>query len=483
MKIRTRLILSNVAMLVIPLFIFFLVGAILQHALDEKSNFFNYRKRSGRLTSAQTLLLSRTIAENPRFWTDGTTLVRLSEGLDWAGSLAVFSGEEPLWISTGAADTAVENAVSAFLRNRQDTRHRRGFPGRRVIVSYAWDFAVPGGGIATFYFLRDLRRMLSEWRTPVLLFFLFVTLILVLTNGFLTWMVSRSVLKPLRRLEERALRIRDGDLTPVDTKQRAAAKDSDEFDQVFRSFDEMRRRLKASLEQQETMERNRQEMIANISHDIRTPLAAIKGYAEGLRDGVAETPEKKNKYIDTILGKSRLMDRLIEDLFLFSRLKTADFPYDKRTVDLCVWLQEFVDELRPDYPGLSISFGGFPSAPCRALVDPFRMGRLVSNLVQNAASYTEPGTGKLTVTVSAEAGTAVVRFADNGNGIRAEERERVFDYHYRGDQSRHREGSGLGLSIARLIATGHGGNIQAEEARKDEGGGACLVLTLPLETP
>lgn len=482
MKIRTRLILSNVAMLVIPLFIFSLVGGFLQHAPIDKADFANFRKRTGRLESAQTLLLSRTIAETPLFWADEAVMASLSQGLDWAGSLAVFSDTRPLWISKGADIEAVQKTVSAFLKNSPDTQRQRKFPNRGVLVSYAWDFAVPGEGVATFYFLTDFPRMMAQWRLSFLLFFSFVVSVFVLTNAFLTWMVLRGVLRPLRRLEERTLRIRDGDLSPVgETPPRPRSKTADEFDQVFRSFDEMRVRLKTSLEQQEAMERNRQEMIASISHDLRTPLAAIKGYAEGLRDGVAGTPEKTGKYIETILGKSRFMERLIEDLFLVSRLKTADFPYDKRPIDLCVWLNEYVDELRPDYPGLSLSFGELPESPCLVRIDTFRMGRLVANLVQNAAAYTESGKGSLTISIHLEAGTAVVRFADNGSGIPAEERERIFDYHYRADQSRHRGGSGLGLSIARLIAAGHGGSMHAEKANDDEGGGACLVLTLPTE--
>ncbi len=482
MKIRTRLIISNVAMLVIPPLILFLIGGVLQHALSGRAGFADYRKRTGRLDSAQTLLLSRTIAENPRFWADAETARRLAEALDWAGDLAVFSGERPLWISDGSDEDAVRKGIAAFLEDGVSTRHRRGPPRRRVLVSYAWDFAVGGEDDATFYFLVDYRRMLAQWRFPFLLFTSLVALVFVLTTGFLARMVSRSVLRPLRGLENRALRIRDGDLSPVtDGRPRPSGRDSDEFDQVFRSFDEMRGRLKASLERQEAMERNRQEMTASISHDLRTPLAAIKGYAEGLRDGVAEAPEKRRLYIDTILAKSRFMERLIEDFFLLSRLRTADFPYDKRAMDLRDWLREYLDELAPDYPGLSIRRGAFPAAPCPVRIDPFRLGRLVTNLVQNAASYTEAGKGVLTVSLAAEAGTAVVRFADNGIGIPQEERERVFDYHYRADASRHRGGSGLGLSIARLIATGHGGSVRAEAAREDEGGGACLVLALPME--
>ncbi len=482
MKIRTRLILSNVAMLVIPPLILFLIGGVVQRALTDRAGFADYRKRTGRLDSAQTLLLSRTIAENPRFWAEPETARRLSAGLDWAGSLAVFSGERPLWISDGADEEAVRRAVQAFRENGAAARPGPPFRRSRVLVSYAWDFAVAGEENATFYFLVDFRRMLAQWRFPFLLFASTVALVFVLTTGFLAWMVSRSVLRPLRGLEERALRIRDGDLSPVaDGRPRSAARDSDEFDPVFRSFDEMRARLKASLERQEAMERNRQEMTASISHDLRTPLAAIKGYAEGLRDGVAEAPEKRRLYIDTILAKSRFMERLIEDLFLLSRLRTVDFPYDKRMMDLRVWLRDYLDELAPDHPGLSIRLGAVPRAPCPVRIDAFRLGRLVANLVQNAAAYTEAGKGTLTVSLGAEAGVAVVRFADNGIGIPEEERERVFDYHYRADASRHRGGSGLGLSIARLIATGHGGSIRAEAAREDEGGGACLVLALPME--
>ncbi len=248
----------------------------------------------------------------------------------------------------------------------------------------------------------------------------------------------------------------------------------DEFGRVETAFEEMRERLHRSLAGRVAEEENRREMIASISHDLRTPIAAILGYAEGLHDGVADTREKQDRYLAIIRNKAELMTRLVDDLSLFSGFETGGVVLDRAPVDFATFLGEVLDELDFDYPGLRIERGAFEATTLSC--DATQIKRVIANIVQNAARHAAPCS--LLVTLSRADGALNVAFADDGPGIAAEDLPRVFERFYRGDKSRNpRTGSqGLGLSIARMIVEAHGGEIHAESP---PGAGTRIVMRLP----
>jgi signal transduction histidine kinase len=434
----------------------------------------------GILSAGQVLLVSRTISADPSFFKAPGALAELQERSAWIGAIAVAQNGRIAGLSPGTAEREI-----LLSREGSDPKPqgRRRFMRHGLQLAYSWEFSVPGESPATLNFYKDYRENMRAYMLPGIVLLLASMGILILTNGTLTYLVSRSILRPLSRLEKMALRIRDGDLSDIEPETRRKvpeARDSNEFDAAFRAFGEMRARLKDSLERQMAQEDNRRELIAAISHDLRTPLSAIKGYAEGLRDGVAATPEKRGDYLETLLSKAKELDRLIEDLFLFSRLELKDFPYDMRVADFGAYASDILAELAPDFPSLSIEAVP-PPGPCPVRFDPLRMGRVFSNIVQNAAAYAARGTGsRATLRVSADIseGSVRIRFSDDGPGIGTEELERVFELFRRLDPSRGKSGAGLGLAIAKLIVEAHGGRIWAE---KSEMGGACFAISLPLE--
>jgi len=329
------------------------------------------------------------------------------------------------------------------------------------------------------------REVPASYFWPILAYMLAVACILILTNGTLAALVSRSITRPLAMLEYRALRIRDGNLTQAPPRRATGKRGRDEFDPVFDAFDEMRERLRVSLERQLEDEANRRELIASISHDLRTPLAVIKGYAEGLRDGVAADPAKSAAYIQTILSKAAQLDRLIEDLFLFSRLELDGFAWDLQPVALGSFLSDCMDELGADHPALSVET--VCGADPLVRLDAQKLRRVFANVVQNAASYAaaagsaEPGQlCRLDVSLRIDDRTAIVVLRDYGPGLLPGTENRVFERFYRADASRAGGGAGLGLAIARRIVEGHGGTIRAENAA---GGGAAFIIELPLIAP
>jgi histidine kinase len=286
---------------------------------------------------------------------------------------------------------------------------------------------------------------------------------------------------PLRRVESAALAMSTGDLdTPV------AGDRILELSRVFDALETMRSEIRELLLRERDREAERRELIANLSHDLRTPLSAVRGYVDGLREGIADTPEKRARYLAIAGQKIQDLDRMIGQIFLLSTLESKASPLELRRVDLAAFLRDSVEELRLAHveEEARISATGIDEGrePSFVRSDPLQLRRVVENVVENALRHA----GKRPVAVSiglsrdesAPRPRAVIRIEDDGRGISEADRARVFERFYRGDPSRGGSGMGLGLAIARQIIEAHGGEIRAERAAA---GGAAIVVTIPME--
>jgi histidine kinase len=302
------------------------------------------------------------------------------------------------------------------------------------------------------------------------LFMVLVIVVLILTNGILSYLVAGSILRPLYLLKDAALRIKNEDLdSPV------VYAGDDEFADVCRTFEEMRVRLKDSLHEQLKAEENRKELLSSISHDLKTPITTIKGYVEGIRDGIADSPEKMEKYINTVYTKSVLMNELIDRLFLFSKLDLNRVQFNFQAIELGSFLRDICEELRYDYPELEIRFDG--GGENQVMADSLHLHRVVANIVDNAVKYRSELLPVVRIALSAGNGRVSVIVEDNGRGIADEDLAMVFERFYRSDPARSSEveGSGLGLAISKQIITAHGGNMSAES---EKGRGTTITFTL-----
>jgi signal transduction histidine kinase len=284
--------------------------------------------------------------------------------------------------------------------------------------------------------------------------------VLLTANGFISWRLYKQISAPLQVLEDAAHQIKEENLnTPVIYYQ------DNEFQRVCHAFEEMRLRLKNSLARQLKYEDNRKELLSSISHDLKTPITAIKGYVEGIRDGIADTPEKAEKYMETIHAKAVQVDNLIDRLFFYSKLDMGKIPFQFRTLDLIAFLYDSLEELRLDYPKMELQFEP-PDQEVFVHADSTHLHRVITNLVGNAVKYSTDG--RPVVVISAEKVLTMVELTlgDNGPGIDDELLPRMFESFSRSDASRssHTEGSGLGLSIARQIIEAHGGTIKGKNS-------------------
>jgi signal transduction histidine kinase len=207
-----------------------------------------------------------------------------------------------------------------------------------------------------------------------------MTVIIIL----MTFLVTRGLMQSLGKLKDGVRHISEGDLNFSIQSDK-----NDEVAQVINSFEEMRLRLKTSIEAQVKEDENRRELVANISHDLKTPVTAIKGYVEGLIDGVADTPEKREKYLSTILGKAIALDRMIDDLFLYSSLDTGSITYHFEILPAAELLESLCGETKLDLSEKSFKVDCDIRVPVTAMVKADRqmIARLMHNLVENTAKY------------------------------------------------------------------------------------------------
>lgn len=329
------------------------------------------------------------------------------------------------------------------------------------------------GSVFVFLDGGPFQKYLHQFSKSVILTFV---IILIVTNGVLTYFVSRSIIRPLRALKRAAEEIKDGNLDFEVVPQ-----SDDEIGELSRAFEEMRRKLKKSVEVQLQYEENRKELISNISHDLKTPVTAIKGYAHGIMDGVSNSPDKLEKYIRTIYTKAEDMDRLIDELFLFSKLDLGKVPFQFESVDLGQYVLDCAQELQFDMEkkGVHFTLTELPKEPLIVTADRDKLRRVLLNIIENAIKYSDESNCRITLTLREIDGNAVIQIKDTGQGISEEALPHIFDRFYRADPSRNTAtgGSGLGLAIAKQIMEEHGGRIGATSMI---GMGTTVYMALPL---
>ncbi len=297
-----------------------------------------------------------------------------------------------------------------------------------------------------------------------------VSLTILMTNRFLTRFVVRKIEEPLDLLSEGARRLGEGDLD-----YRISYAGKDEFAPVCMAFNEMAARLKSSVERARRDEESRKELLAGISHDLRSPLTSIRAYVEGLLDGVAKTEQARQRYLHTIRTKAEDIDRLVSQLFLYSKLDLEGAPMEMRPLRLDGFVSSFVEENALDSRMHGLEVSAAQLAPVTVSADPEQLRRVLSNILENSVRYKDKEMGHLRITLE-ESGRMLL--ADDGPGVPEEALPKLFDVFYRSDPARKDPagGSGLGLAIASKAVQGMGGTIRAYNGLN---GGLTIEIALP----
>lgn len=334
------------------------------------------------------------------------------------------------------------------------------------------DFLFPDGDEGSAFVVTKSNSLISKHLLIDMLIAIF--LILIFTSIMLTQWIHKGVFNPINELNVAMRKIKEGNFEyALETGVKG------EIGDLYRNYEDMRLRLKESTEESRESEEQNRELISNISHDLKTPITAIKGYVEGIMDGVADTPEKMDKYIKTIYSKANDMERLINELTYYSRIDNNRIPYNFHRINVADYFGDCVEEVGMDLEqrNIELNYSNLAAPDTVVIADPEQMKKVINNIISNSVKYMDKPHGVIDIRILDEVDSIRIEIEDNGKGIAQKDLSKIFERFYRTDASRNsaQGGSGIGLSIVKKIIEDHGGYIWATAK---EGEGTCMHFVL-----
>ena len=319
----------------------------------------------------------------------------------------------------------------------------------------------------------SLRAHLAPFFIPVLIILIFIIL-LTLFSICMSIVITRTITRSIEVLEDATRRVADGELDfNVDVKG------SNEITSLTKSLNKMRNALK-----EEELRRSR--FIMGITHDLKTPLALIKGYAEAIEDGIAEDAASRRNAVGIIVDKTDQLEGMINDLLNYVRMDTGEWRARLEHVNINAFLHNLVKAMSTDVDLMYHTLTHDINLPNDLLIpmDESLVHRALENMIHNAVRYT-PAASVISLRAVQAGNTLELTVSDNGPGIDKEDLPHVFEMFYRGTSSRREQGMGLGLAVVKWVVDDHGWSISvsaalpaALPAEKDKG--TCFIITIPL---
>ncbi|VBB07765.1 Hypothetical protein LUCI_3030 [Lucifera butyrica] len=303
-----------------------------------------------------------------------------------------------------------------------------------------------------------------------------ICLSVFLTNKFLIRFVFQKIEDPMNILSSGVRQIRDGNLDC-----RIKYDHKDEFASVCADFNDMATRLKESVDLLQRQEASRKELLAGISHDLRSPLTSIRAYVEGLLDGVAKTPEAQRSYLETIKTKSIDIDQMVSKIFLFSKMEIGQCSEHPEPLNLAKEIDTLIHEVGAEYKEKGLQITMQDLLPVTVFGDPDSLRRILVNIMENSLKYKNKVMGQLTIySTQTEAAYVILTLSDDGPGVSEESLPRIFDTFYRSDPARQnpQKGSGLGLAIVSKAVSQMGGTVTAKNGKNE---GLTMEIKLPIQ--
>ncbi len=293
--------------------------------------------------------------------------------------------------------------------------------------------------------------------------FLLVGAVAATVSLLVARLMARGMTQPLRDMASAARRMETGDYSV-----RVATRSRDEVGRLAAAFNRMSGEL-------ETLEQSRRDLVANVSHELKTPITAIRAHLENILDGV-ERPDPAT--LDVMLGQVERLGRIVDQLLDLSKLESGEVPLHLEELPLHPLVDELISEIGVALPGRGVTVHNDVPGDLPALrADRERVHQVLFNLIDNAVRFTPAG-GTVTVSARRDDGAVQIAVVDTGSGISPEHLPRLFERFYRADPSRSRGdgGTGIGLAIARSVVEAHGGSIRAES---EPGRGSVFTFDIP----
>ena len=488
MKIKTKLIISFCMILFVPILLAMVAAFGFQNiqmrAIAQTYNLEDNYQLTDSFTNSLHFLNSLTADDYDRLSdlskTDPDQLTResfweeMQESLSEKGSYLVVYEDGQL-VYNGGEDNEEQLKTLTESRIGVTTSDISGYleSGGDVLIKHV-DFASSEGVLGNIYILTTTKSIVPEVRRMMMDMGLAILIILVMTAFLLILWIYNGMITPLHKLQEAAENIKEGNLDfQIDTDG------YDEFSELAVTFEQMRARLKDNVEEKMEAEKENRALISNIAHDLKTPITSIKGYSEGILDGVANTPEKVEKYVRTIYNKANEMNNLINELTLYSKIDTNRIPYNFVKINVNDYFGDVMEEMGLDLEekGMKLSYTTHLRPDTMIIADPEQLHRVISNIIGNSVKYMDKKDGFIDVRLYDEGDFIRAELEDNGRGIAQKDLPYIFDRFYRADASRNSGtgGSGIGLSIVKKIIEDHGGKIWAN-SKEDSGTTMIFVI-------
>ena len=337
----------------------------------------------------------------------------------------------------------------------------------------AENFTMENGNNYRIITLNEVISVGDYYRSLLIFVFIIFLMVFVIASLIVQRQNMKNIIIPIIDLTKETKKLRMGELETAITD-----KGYGEMRELGTAIEQLRLQLKNSIYYQQRVDNNRKFLISSISHDLKTPVTSIRGYIDGVLDGVANTDEKKQYYLSKAIEKTKMIDTMIEDLLLYSKLDLNQMAFEKDKVDIEEYVEGCVEDNLEDFlrENKRITFENKLSATYVVIIDIEKFKRVTQNIMDNAKRSIETQTGQLKVMLRETNSSVIIEFKDNGKGISKQDLPHVFERFYRADTAREVKGSsGLGLAIAKQIVEGLGGRIWAIS---EKGQGASIIISL-----
>lgn len=484
MKFKTKLAITFITIILLPVMLslvaFLAIGTLLVRTTDQVSGLetTDYSMMSDSIDafSRGTDDLFKAIRESakqaPARLEDKEYLEDMNAAAGEKSSyIIVRKGEELYYTGNLSAANIIFDRLPDYGQESERPDAGYYFSDMRKLIKQV-DFEFADGAPGSIFIVTRVTSIFSK--SFLVDMFLAIVLILVLTSIVLTQWIHKSVFSPINRLNLAMQKIAEGNF-----EYTLESNDDNEIGELYRNYEDMRLRLKESTEEKLQNEKQNRELISNITHDLKTPITAIKGYVEGIIDGVADTPEKRDKYLRTIYTKANDMDRLINELTYYSSIDNNRIPYNFQRINVADFFEDCVEDVGLDLESKNIrlNYSNLVNPGTRIIADPEQLKKVINNIVGNSIKYMDKDNGVIDIRLLDEVDSIRVEIEDNGKGIATKDLANIFERFYRTDASRNstKGGSGIGLSIVKKIIEDHGGYIWATSK---EGEGTCLHFVI-----
>lgn len=495
MKLKTRLTIAFLTIILIPIVLtaamVFILGKFQMNAIEKNygisgltvESMSNSAQVFSRLTEGAYQELEALVKNYPEQMEDATVLEEFNQELSEKKAYLIVRKEHTI-VYIGADTEAIEHVkgqLPDYGEFGATSENGIYLGGKAQVLIKQVDFVYPAGEVGSAFIVTDVSNAIPELGQFLLDAVCGVVIVLIFTAFLLLLWIYRGIMTPLTKMRVATKRIKEGELDfeiPTDS--------NDEIGQLSRDLEDMRQRLKFNAEEKIAFDKENKELISNISHDLKTPVTTIKGYAEGIMDGVADTPEKMDKYIRTIYNKANEMNILINELTLYSKIDTNRIPYNFNILSINDYFTDCAEDLTLELEAKNIEFGYFNyvASDVKVIADAEQIKRVIHNIINNSIKYMDKSKAKINLRVKDVGDFVQIEIEDNGKGIAAKDLPNIFDRFYRTDASRNssKGGSGIGLSIVKKIIEEHGGKIWAA-SRENTGTTMYFVLRKYQEVP